>query len=155
MGKRRLEGIVLDLRYAFRTLRKSPGFTVVAVVTFGLGIGANTAIFSVVNAAILQPLRYPQPKQLQLLTTRFGRGEGGQSSLSPAEYWEYTEINRSFSVVGAFLIGSLERCGTAAAQVGAARWCRRIGGEAATLNFASWSQLNRWFGQVEVLRRMA
>src|SRR4051812_3044712 len=104
MGKRRLEGIVLDLRDAFRTLRKSPGFTIVAVLTFGLGIGANTAIFSVVNAAILQPLGYPQPKQLQFLTTRFGR-EGGQSSLSPAEYWEYTEINRSFSVVGAFLIG--------------------------------------------------
>jgi predicted permease len=107
MGKRRLEGLVLDLRCAFRTLRKSPGFTVVAVVTFGLGIGANTAIFSVVNAAILQPLRYPQPKQLQLLTTRFGRGEGGRSSLSPAEYGEYTEINRSFSVVGAFLIGEV------------------------------------------------
>ncbi len=107
MGKRRLEGMVLDLRYAFRTHRKSPGFTIVAVLTFGLGIGANTAIFSIVNAAIFQPLGYPQPEQLQFLTTRFGRGEGGQSSLSPAEYWEYTEINRSFSVVGAFQIGEV------------------------------------------------
>ena len=107
MKNSRLEEIVLDLRYALRTLRKSPGFTIVAVLTLGLGIGANTAIFSVVNAAILQPLGYPQPEQLQFLTTRFGRGEGGQSSLSPAEYWEYTEINRSFSVVGAFLIGEV------------------------------------------------
>jgi predicted permease len=107
MKKHRLEEIVLDLRYAFRTLRKSPGFTIVAVLTLGLGIGANTAMFSVVNAAILEPLGYPRPEQLQFLTTRFGRGEGGQSSLSPAEYWEYTEINRSFSVVGAFLIGEV------------------------------------------------
>jgi len=107
MNQHRLEEIVLDLRYAFRTLRKSPGFTIVAVLTLGLGIGANTAMFSVVNAAILEPLGYPRPEQLQFLTTRFGRGESGQSSLSPAEYWEYTEINRSFSVVGAFLIGEV------------------------------------------------
>src|SRR4029453_8624750 len=99
--------VVLDIRYAFRTLRKSPGFTLVAVLPLGLGIGANTAIFSVVNAAILQPLGYRQPEQLQFLTTRFGRGDGGQSSLSPAEYWEFTEINHSFSVVGAFVIGDV------------------------------------------------
>src|SRR4029453_19501348 len=50
---------------------------------------------------------YPKPEQLQFLTTRFGRGDGGQSSLSPAEYWEFTEINHSFSVVGAFVIGEV------------------------------------------------
>jgi predicted permease len=107
MKKGRGYEVVLDVRYAFRTLRKSPGFTIVAVLTLGLGIGANTAIFSVVNAAILQPLGYPEPEQLQFLTTRFGRGDGGQSSLSPAEYWEFTELNHSFSVVGAFVIGDV------------------------------------------------
>jgi predicted permease len=107
MKKSRGYEVVLDVRYAFRTLRKSPGFTIVAVLTLGLGIGANTAIFSVVNAAILQPLGYRQPEQLLFLTTRFGRGDGGQSSLSPAEYWEFTEINHSFSVVGAFVIGDV------------------------------------------------
>jgi hypothetical protein len=105
--RRWLDEFVQDLRYAFRTIRKSPGLTIVAVLTLGLGIGANTAIFSVVNAAILQPLGYRQPEQLQFLTTRFGRGDGGQSSLSPAEYWEFAEINHSFSVVGAFVIGDV------------------------------------------------
>ena len=90
-----------DVRYALRTLGKSPGFTTIAVLTIALGIGANTAMFSVVNAAILKPLAYPQPEQLRFLTT------GTQGSLSPAEYWEFTEINRSFSVVGAFVTGEV------------------------------------------------
>src|SRR5688572_8604727 len=105
--RRWLDEIVQDVRYAFRTIRKSPGFTIVGVLTLAFGIGPSTAIFSVVNAVILQPLGYPEPEQLQFLTTRFGRGDGGQSSLSPAEYWEFTEINQSFSVVGAFVIGDV------------------------------------------------
>jgi predicted permease len=106
-----VEEIGQDIRYALRTLRKSPGFTAVAVLTLALGVGANTAIFSVVNAVILQPLGYPKPEQLQFLTTRFERGEAGQSSLSPAEYWELTEINRSFAVVGAFATGEVNLAG--------------------------------------------
>jgi hypothetical protein len=56
---------------------------------------------------MLQPLGYPKPEQLQFLTTRFERGESGQSLVSPAEYWELTEINQFFSVVGAFVIGEV------------------------------------------------
>jgi putative ABC transport system permease protein len=102
-----LDELRQDMRYALRALTRSPGFTAVAVLTLALGIGANTAIFSVVNAVMLQPLGYPKPQQLQFLTTRFHRGESGKSSLSPAEYWELTEINQSFSVVGAFVIGEV------------------------------------------------
>ncbi len=103
--RRWLDETVQDVRYAWRTLRKNPGFTSIAVLTIALGIGANTAMFSVVNAAILRPLGYPQPEQLRMLST--GSGDGKPGSLSPAEYFELTEISQSFSVVGAFVTGEV------------------------------------------------
>ena len=100
-----LDDLRRDLRYALRTLRRSPGFTMVAVFTLALGIGANTAIFSIVNGVILRPLPYPKPEQLMHLNTQEPAMGLGRFPLSPPEYLEFRKINQSFAAVGAYQIG--------------------------------------------------
>jgi predicted permease len=90
-----------DVRHGLRSLAGTPGFAAVALLTLALGIGANTAIFSVVNGVMLQPLAYAKPEQLMLLTTTRGAAQG-QSFVSPPEYMEFRELNQSFSAVGAY-----------------------------------------------------
>ena len=96
-----------DVRHAVRGLLRSPGFTVVTILTLALGIGANTAIFSIVNGVILKPLSYPKPEQLMYLTTQFPAFGFTQFWVSPPEYLEFREINQSFAAVGAFTTGEV------------------------------------------------
>src|SRR5271169_2783465 len=92
-----LETLFQDTRYAFRMLRKNPGFTAVAVLTLALGIGANTAIFSVVYAMLLKPLPYSHPEQL--LTVFEAQPQAGVNATgwSYANFAELREQNHIFS----------------------------------------------------------
>src|SRR5687768_11091687 len=96
-----------DLRHAVRSLLRAPGFAVVTILTLALGIGANTAIFSIVNGVILRPLGYPKPEQLMYLTTQFPAFGFDQFWVSPPEYFEFRELNQSFAAVGAYTTGEV------------------------------------------------
>ena len=98
-----LEEITQDLRYGLRLLRKSPGFTSVAVLTLALGIGANTAIFSVVNAVLLKSLPFKDPEQLVMVWNRAAAAAGGdRTPLAVADLLDWRAQNRSFADIAAF-----------------------------------------------------
>ena len=96
-----------DLRYALRNLRKSPGYAVVTVLTLALGIGVNSAIFSVVNGVLLKPLPYQQPDQLVFITSQFPTLGFDQFWVSAPEFVEFRERNKSFAEVGAYRAGAV------------------------------------------------
>src|SRR5215217_5222252 len=104
-----METLSQDLRYSLRMLGKKPGFTALAVVALTLGIGANTAIFSVVNAVLLRSLPYDNSERLVMIwgnTTQSDR-----NSSSPADFIDYKEQNQVFEQIAAFNAGSFTLAG--------------------------------------------
>ena len=88
-----------DLHYALRILIKSPGFAIIAVLTLALGIGANTALFSIVNGVLLNPLPYPHAEQLVTVANSY---QGGEGSISYPDYKDWVRDNHSFSSLAAY-----------------------------------------------------
>src|ERR1043166_3332484 len=94
-----------DLRYATRMLQKQPGFTIVAVVTLALGIGANTAIFSLVNSILLRPLPYREPDRLVHLIQSSPKLDLATWGVSQADFAAYREQNHTVKSVALFISG--------------------------------------------------
>src|ERR1700733_2145558 len=92
-----MTGLFPDIRYALRQLRKNPGFTAVALLTLTLGIGVNTALFSIINGVLLSPLPFPQAEQLVTLHENKPNFEGG--SLSYPNFRDWQKDNHTFSAL--------------------------------------------------------
>ena len=107
-GAQFLHTLFQDLRFGLRMLRKNPGFTAVALLTIAIGIGANAAVFSVVNSVLLKPLNYPKPEELVALH-QIAPGAAGLADfesgllLSPSMYVTYAEQNRTFQSLGVWV----------------------------------------------------
>jgi putative ABC transport system permease protein len=96
-----LETFAKDLRYAVRGLLKSPGFALIAVMTLGLGIGANSAIFTVVNTFLIRPLPYPEPDRLVSLFERNVVGNEQDMSVAPGNFLDWQKTSTSFESMAA------------------------------------------------------
>ena len=91
-----MDTLTQDIRFALRTFRKNPGFTAIALLTLALGIGANTAIFSVVNAVLIRALPYEQPESLVVLWGNVQRAEIERRGASFPDFGDWRAQNRSF-----------------------------------------------------------
>src|SRR6266446_9003463 len=97
-----MQTLFKDIRYGVRSLLKRPGFTAIALVALTLGIGANTAIFSLVNAVLLRPLPFAEPDQLVWMWGNIRNG-GNRASVWPLDSLDYRAQNTAFEGVAAFI----------------------------------------------------
>jgi putative ABC transport system permease protein len=97
-----LSNLATDIRYGLRTLLKQPGFLAAAVLTMALGVGANTTIFSVINATILKPLPFPDANRLVLVWQTFGKGPDNENIVSAPNAWDFRRETHSFEGMAIF-----------------------------------------------------
>src|ERR1700722_2552893 len=113
-----IETFFADVRFGLRMLARNPVFTAVSLLTIAIGIGANAAVFSVVNSVLLKPLNYPQPQELVALH-QLAPGAAGLADfrngllLSPSMYFTYSEQNRTFQTLGVWVPGTANVTGLA------------------------------------------
>jgi putative ABC transport system permease protein len=110
-GERAMGSLLVDVRHAVRALLKAPVFTAVTVVTLALGVGANSAIFSLVNAVLLRPLGYVEPERLLLMYEGFRGSAVAKIGVSPPDFIDLTTLQRSFSSLGAYRTQQYELSG--------------------------------------------
>jgi predicted permease len=148
LGVAFVESLIQDVRFGLRMLRKNPGFTAVAVITLALGIGANTAMFSVVNGVLIKPLPYPKPDELVAIWHAApGLDFRGQLfdrlPVSPAMYFTYREESKTFKEFGLYRLG-----GASVTGVGQPEQVRTLGVTYGTLQALGVQPvLGRWFSE--------
>ena len=101
-----MNALINDLKFALRQLRKRPGFTVVAVIILALGIGANTALFTIIHKVLLSPLAFPESERLMMLEPQWKDGSLNGSSSGP-DYQDWRDRNTIFEGLAAFTLGNI------------------------------------------------
>ena len=109
-----MQTLIQDLRYGARMLLKNPGFTLIAVITLALGIGANTAIFSVVNAVLLRPLPYAEPERLVALWESNTQRPESRNSISYPNFFDWRAQSKSFKRMASYYTNDMALTGVAA-----------------------------------------
>src|SRR5882757_569977 len=143
-GTRRLEEFLQDLRYAARMLRKNPGFALIAILTLALGIGANTAIFSVVYTVLLKALPYPQADRLVMVyeDVRLPNYQNKKNEPSPGNFSDWRSQNTVFESMAAYRNRSFNLSGDGEPV--------RVEGELVTAAFFATLQIKPALGRVFV-----
>jgi putative ABC transport system permease protein len=111
-GRPTAGSLVVDIRHAWRGLLKAPVFSTITAITLALGIGANSAIFSLVNAVMLRPMGYERPERLMLIHEAIPQSNVPRFGVSPPDYLDLTQYQQSFSHIGILRTRSFELAGT-------------------------------------------
>src|SRR5947207_4157495 len=124
-----MDSLLQDVRYAVRMCLRTPGFTAVAILTLALGIGANTAIFTLVNAVLIERLPFRDPDRLVVIWEENVRRPGRANTISPANYLQWQDRNQVFEQMSSFYDWRANLTGQAAPE--------ELTGQAVTSNFFS------------------